>query len=93
MEGKKKTKDLVTEDCKTQKYFKEKSLVTSREIFWIRTNMNEIRGNFKHDSSYKKTEVLCVACGGEEEVNSHVMVCSEYEDLRQGRDLSNNGEK
>ena len=33
----------MTEDCKTQKYFKEKSLVTSREIFRIRTNMNETR--------------------------------------------------
>ena len=92
MEGKKKTKDLVTEDCKTQKYFKEKSLVTSREIFRIRTNMNEIRGNFKHDFRYKKSGVMCVACGGEEEVNSHVMVCPEYEDLRQGRDLANNND-
>ena len=30
---------------------------------------------------------MCLACGGEEEINSHVMVCSEYENLRQDRDL------
>ena len=35
---------------------------------------------------------MCLACGGEEEINSHVMVCSEYENLRQDRDLSNNND-
>ena len=90
MEGKTKTKDLVTTDCKIQSYFKEKSLATTRELFRIRTNMNEIRGNFKNDTKYKMTGVCCVACGREEEVNSHVMVCPEYEDLRQGKDLSKN---
>ena len=52
--------------------------------------MNETRGNFKNDYKYKKTGVMCVACGKEEEVNSHVMVCPEYEDLRLGRDFSKN---
>ena len=31
-----------------------------------------------------------MACGTEEEVNTHVMVCSHYEDLRQGLDFYNN---
>ena len=52
--------------------------------------MNEIRGNFKNDSRVKKTGVMCVACGKDEEINSHVMVCPEYEDLRQGKDFSSN---
>ena len=90
MEGKTKTKDLVTVDCYTQPYFKEKSLSTTRELFRIRTNMNEIKGNFKNDTKYKNSGVMCVACGMAEEVNSHVMVCPEYEDLRQGRDFSKN---
>ena len=29
-------------------------------------------------------------CGTEEEVNTNVMVCKHYEDLRQGLDFSNN---
>ena len=52
--------------------------------------MNELRGNFKHDVKYKNVGVSCVACGTEEEVNTHVMVCSHYEDLKQGLDFSNN---
>ena len=45
-----------------------------------------MRGNFKHDLKYKNVGVSCVAGGTEEEVNTHVMVCKHYEDLRQGLD-------
>ena len=31
---------------------------------------------------------LCVACGQEEEVNSHVIKCGEYKDLRRDKDLN-----
>ena len=54
--------------------------------------MNPLRGNFKHDKNSKAVGVLCVACGREEEVNSHVMTCSHYQDLRAGKDLSKNTE-
>ena len=90
MEGKTKTKDLVTESFSLKSYYNEKSLVKTREIFRIRTNMNELKGNFKNDSKYKHGGVMCVACGTEEEVNTHVMVCSHYEDLRQGLNFSKN---
>ena len=90
MEGKTKTKDLVTEDCRMKDYFSEKSLATTREIFRIRTNMNEIRGNFKNYAKYNNNRSLCVACGLEEEVNSHVLQCSHYKDLKNGRDFSKN---
>ena len=51
--------------------------------------MNELRGNFKHNLKYKNIGVFCVSCGTEEEVNTHVMECKHYEDLRQGLDISN----
>ena len=49
-----------------------------------------MKGNFKHDKKYKNGGVLCVACGTEEEGNTHVMACSEYEDIKQGLDFSKN---
>ena len=54
--------------------------------------MNELKGNFKN--KYKNTPggVTCMACGMEEEVNSHVMKCVKYADLRQGKDLSDNND-
>ena len=50
--------------------------------------MNKLKGNFKHDK--RITDLCCVACGQEEEVNSHVVSCPRYADLKQGRDLSKN---
>ena len=48
--------------------------------------------NFKHDKKNVVTGIACVACGLEEESNSHVMQCAEFEDLREGRDLKNNSD-
>ena len=90
MEGKTKILDLVGDNCLLKQYFKEKSLSATREMFRIRTNMNELKGNFKHSKKNLKTGVLCVACGLEEEVNSHVLDCPMYVDLKQGKDFSEN---
>ena len=86
---KKKVCALVEEDCLTKEYMKTKNLWDCREIFRIRSNMNNIRGNFKNTPQVKKDGALCVACGMEEEVNSHLTVCVEYQDVRQGKDLAN----
>ena len=40
-----KTKGLVDEGFKLNEYMKMKSVYDSRELFRIRTSMNEIRGN------------------------------------------------
>ena len=52
--------------------------------------MNPLKGNFKQMYRNSPGGVFCVACGEEEEVNSHVMICGDYADLRQGKDLKNN---
>ena len=88
MEGKTKVQDLVSENCSLKSYFSEKSLSDTRDMFRIRTNMNKLKGNFKHDK--RNADVRCVACGHKEEINSHVVECLEYADLKVGRDLSNN---
>ena len=49
-----------------------------------------MRGNSKHDLKYKNVGVSCVTWWTEEEVNTNVMVCKHYEDLRQELDFSNN---
>ena len=87
MEGKTKTKDLVTESFQMKSYFKDKSLSRTRELFRLRTNMNELKGNFKGDMRNGGGS-LFVACGKVEEVNSHVIKCGEYEDLRRDKDLN-----
>ena len=90
MEGKTKTKDLVSESCNVKDYFRSKSLSVTRDIFRIRSSMNPLKGNFKQMYRNSPGGVLCAACGEEEEVNSHVMSCGDYADLRQGKDFKNN---
>ena len=90
MEGKTKTKELVTESFQIKSYFKDKSLSRTRELFRIRTNMNELKGNFKGNTKNVTGGSMCVACGLEDEVNSHVMKCEEYSDLRRDKDLRDN---
>ena len=47
MEGKTKMNDIVTESCLIKDYFKLNSMSKTREIFRVRTNMNDVKGNFK----------------------------------------------
>ena len=49
MEEKYETKDILTDNVNMKEYMKGKSLSKIRELFRIRTNMNEIKGNFKND--------------------------------------------
>ena len=92
MEGRSKVQDLVSENCLIKDYFKYKSLARTRDMFRIRTHMNELKANFKHDKKNIVGGVACVACGMEDESNSHVMKCDKYRDLRDGRDLKSNND-
>ena len=50
--------------------------------------MNGLKANFKNDKKVQAGGTACVACGLEEESNSHVMACSKCGDLRMGKDFS-----
>ena len=69
-----------------------KSLAKTRELFRIRTHMNELKANFKHDKKNIASGISCVACGIEEESNSHVMICDKYDDLRAGKNLKSDND-
>ena len=49
--------------------------------------MNKVRGNYKSDPIMVKNGVGCVACSYNKEVNSHIIECEGYIDLRIGKDL------
>ena len=79
MDGKTNVKDIFIENLNLKEYMKGKFLFKIREIFWIRTNINGMKANFKQHQRNREEDFLCVACGLEEEVNSH---------LRLDKDLS-----
>ena len=48
----------------------------------------EVKMNFQSDSKFKSELWECKGCG-KRDTQSHLMSCKDYEDLRQGKDLSN----
>ena len=71
MEGKSKVQDLVSENCSLKSYFSEKSLSATRDIFRIRTNMNKLKGNFRHDK--RNADVRCVASDLKQPVQQYLL--------------------
>ena len=87
MSDKKKLSNIIDDDCRLKNYFSDKSLHFVRDLFKIRTNMNKIRGNYKNDPNIVRSGIKCMACGYNSEVNSHIVDCFGYTDLRVGKDL------
>ena len=48
----------------------------------------EVKMNFQSESKFKSELWECKGCG-KRDTQSHLMSCKDYEDLRQGKDLSN----
>ena len=78
MEGKSKVKDISTESLNLKEYMKGKSMCKIREMFRIRTNMNKIKANFKHDQRNREKDFLCVACGLEAEMGDTIGIAHRY---------------
>ena len=61
-----------------QEYLEKCSTMTAKQIMKVRLNMVDIKMNYK--SKYKD-DLLCMACGKEEESSEHVIQCKEYKSL------------
>ena len=87
MEGMTKLEELKLGDYEAKPYLKLKSLGQVREIFRSRTNMVEgFRANYKN--RYNGMSLNCPGCQETYDSQSHAMVCTAYEDLRDGLDMA-----
>ena len=68
-----------------KEYLGNKALSYARELFRICTSMNKL--NFKGDGALTRNGLECMACGYKEEVNTHMMVCPGYQDLKVRKDI------
>ena len=83
----KRMADLVAEETGYGKgYMKQNNIEDSRTMFRYRTKMLELKEKMK--GRYGRENLGCEACStGDVESQSHVLQCTAYEDLREGRDL------
>jgi hypothetical protein len=86
MVGMTKMEGLVNSDCKMKEYMRIKSLHDVRDIFRARTHLLEgFKANFKN--MHKGKDMRCEGCKLEVDTQAHVLLCTEYGDLRDNKDL------
>ena len=84
--------EMKKESFEVKSYLKDLSLSDAKLKFAIRTKMvRTIQANFKGEQQYKSNNWKCVGCG-KLDTQEHVLGCSAYKHLREGRCLDNDKE-
>ena len=78
---------LRDETSKGNGYFYQETLQNVRLLFRFRVDLIEAKGNFKQ--KYKDEQMLCDSCESEIDVNTHILHCPAYAELRKNRVLNN----
>ena len=71
------TKLRFTRSFETQDYIKSCPMMKVKKIMKVKLNMIELKANFKG----KYSDLICPACGEQNETTEHVIVCEEYRKL------------
>ena len=86
----KKMEIMRKEIAKKNNYIKMENIPHGRILFKHRSEMYKSKLNFKNNPTFKKERYLCDSCMSKEDDNLHVLFCDSYQDLQQGKSLSNN---
>ena len=68
-------------------YFFREPIQGVRSIFRFRVDLIEAKMNYKN--KYKNDNLLCDSCESSIDLNTHVLHCPAYKDLRVDKDLQN----
>ena len=70
-----------------KEYFKNMNLDDARTKFKLRTQMLDVKFNYKHMPQNEKSLWKCDSCQTSIESQSHIMWCPSYSELRIGKDI------
>ena len=88
MERLEKTDKIKTEKFGAKGYIQDKCVEDARTQFRIRTNMIDIKMNFKSDPRNSRELWRCDGCRRTVESQPHILHCPAYKTLREGRDVN-----
>ena len=89
----KKMKAMRDEIVKGNTYFFKESLRNIRTLFRFRVELFDAKGNFKNKKEVKeKGSLLCESCEKKVDENTHILYCSAYKELREGKSINNDTE-
>ena len=93
MENYKKLNEIKNESFERKEYLKSKSIVDSRMTIRLRSKMFHAKDNFKNKYINRKNGLSCESCNtGLIESQSHVLICTAYDKLREGLNLNQNND-
>ena len=76
------------EKCELKSYFSDMTMEEARTHFRIRSKMINCKFNHSSDPKYRAELWRCSACGNVD-TQSHILWCSAYSKLREGKSLEN----
>ena len=83
-------KSKMTNECfETKDYIKNMNMGDARIKFKLRTNMTNVKFNYKSNPSNSKSLWQCDSCQSAIESQDHVLWCPAYQELREGKDINN----
>ena len=83
---------MSDEDFKPKEYLKSMTLDNARTNFKLRTEMLNVKFNYKHMPQNEKSLWVCDSCKISIESQSHIMWCPAYSELRAGKDINNDND-
>ena len=82
----KKMSAIQDEVSKGNEYFFKETLTNVRTLFRFRVDLFEAKMNFKN--KYRNEGFICDSCESKVDQNTHVLFCSAYAKLRDGKSLN-----
>ena len=74
---------MKDETFKEKEYLKDMKMVDAQTFFKFRTNMTNIKYNYKHNENYARELWKCDSCMTAIDTQSHILWCPAYLELRQ----------
>ena len=76
----------------TKDYIKNMNVENARTKFQLRTEMLDVKFNYKHSPINVQSLWQCESCQTNIETQSHIMWCPAYSELREGKDITNDND-
>ena len=83
---------MVTETYEKKQYIDELSLERARELFKYRSEMFNVKFNYKNENKYKEDLWRCSSCQKCIETQTHVLFCEAYSPLREEKSLDSDSD-
>ena len=83
---------MSDEQFKAKEYLKIMITEDARTKFKLRTEMLNVKFNYKHMPENEKTLWRCDSCKISIESQNHIMWCPAYSELRVGKDINNDND-